>query len=260
MIERPENDDMSVLDGQTALVTGASGGIGGAVAEALAGRGVRLVLSGRDRRRLEETAGRVRTAGAEALVVAADLSDAIEADGEEGGSVAALARTALDAGAGTLDLLVHALGTYHAGPVASTPVAELDRQLRINLAVPYRLTRALLPALIERRGQIVFVSSSAALRPRGTVSAYAASKAALSAFATALRDEVNPSGVRVLTIYPGRTASAMQRQAHRLEGTPYAPERLLQPSAVAATAVHALELPRTAEVTDVHIRPAYPPE
>ena len=251
------------FDGQTALVTGASGGIGGAVAEALAAAGARLVLSGRSRERLEATAERVRAAGSSALVVAADLAGGSEGIADENGPIARLADAACAADAdspGGVDLLVHALGAYCAGPVAATPLSALEHQLRVNLAVPYQLTRRLLPSLIERRGQIVFVSSSAALRPRGTVGPYAAAKAALTALATALRDEVNPGGVRVLTVYPGRTASAMQEEAHRLEGKPYDPERLLQPSAVASTIVQALAQPRTAEVTDVQIRPAYPPD
>ncbi len=243
---------MSPLDGQTALITGASGGIGGAVAEALAAAGVRVVLSGRSRRRLDETADRVRAAGSEALVVAADLAEAEDA-------VDRLVRDARAFGDGAVAILVHALGTYAAGPIAATPAGELERQLRVNVTLPYRLTRRLLPSLVEHRGQVVFVSSSAALHPRGTVGPYAASKAALTALATALRDEVNPDGVRVLTVYPGRTASAMQEQAHALEGKPYDPGRLLQPAAVARSIVQALELPRTAEVTDLHIRPAYPP-
>ena len=250
---------LSPLDGQTALVTGASGGIGGAVADALAARGVRLVLSGRSRERLEATAGRVRAAGSRALVVAADLADGAADESTSDDPVERLAEAALGLGSGGVDLLVHALGAYCAGPIAATASTELERQLRVNVSVPYRLTRRLLPSLIERRGQIVFLSSSAALRPRGTVGPYAASKAALTALATALRDEVNPDGVRVLTVYPGRTASAMQEQAHRSEGKAYDPARLLQPSAVAASIVAALELPPTAEVTDVQIRPAYPP-
>jgi short-subunit dehydrogenase len=237
---------VSVLDGQKALVTGASGAIGGALALALARRGVRLLLSGRNPERLEATADRVREAGVEARIAAGDLADDD-----------ALRRLA-DAASET-DLLVHALGAYHAGSVAATEPAALDHQLRVNLRVPYELTRRLLPSLRERRGQVVFVSSSAAVQPRGPIASYAASKAALTAFATCLRDEVSPDGVRVLSVYPGRTASAMQEEVHRLEGRAYEPARLLQPAEVASTIVHALELPRSAEVTDIHIRPAYPP-
>lgn len=237
---------MSPLRGKTALVTGASGAVGRAMALALAERGMDLFLSGRDPGRLGETEARAREAGAASASLAADLSPE--------GAVAELAAR-LEERFGGADVLVHALGTYAAGPVAETPVAELDRQIAVNLRVPYRLTRRLLPSLTERRGQVVFVSSSAALSPRGGVAIYAASKAAVTALATALRDEVNPAGIRVLSVFPGRTASAMQEEVHRLEGKPYDPERLLQPEDVAASVVAALELPDTAEVTDLHIRP-----
>lgn len=247
---------MTTLKGQTALVTGASGGIGGAVAVALAGRGVRLLLSGRSTDRLRRTAQRARAASAaagrevEPAVEAADLSDAD-----------ALDRLIARAGAelGGTDLLIHALGSYHAGRVEDTPAGALDRLLRVNLRAPYELTRRLLPSLRARRGQVVFLGSSAALHPKASVGSYAASKAAVGALADALRDEVNPDGIRVLTVLPGRTASAMQEEVHRLEGRAYDPERLLQPAEVAASIVHALELPRTAEVTEIRIRPAYPP-
>jgi NADP-dependent 3-hydroxy acid dehydrogenase YdfG len=73
--------------------------------------------------------------------------------------------------------------------------------------------------------------------------------------ADSLRSEVNPRGVRVLSVFPGRTASPMQAAVHADEGRSYQPERLLQPADVAASVVHALALPRTAEVTDIHIRP-----
>lgn len=235
------------LQGKTALVTGASGAIGRAVALALAERGAALFLSGRDPVRLAETEERVRRAGAAAVgSLAADLAPE--------GAVEELAGR-LEERFGGADVLVHSLGAYAAGPVAETPVTELDRQVAVNLRVPYRLTRRLLPGLIERRGQVVFLGSSAGARPRGGLSAYAASKAALRALADALRDEVNPVGVRVLSIFPGRTASAMQREVHRLEGEAYDPARLLQPADVAAAIVAALELPDSAEVTDLHIRP-----
>ena len=237
---------MSPLHGKTALVTGASGAIGRATALALAARGAGLVLSARDPARLEETASRAASLGVTTATLARDLTDEGALD-----ELFALLQDRF----GGADLLVHALGIYASGSVATTPVSELDRQLRVNLRVPYLLTQLLIPSLIARRGQVVFVNSSAALRPRGTVAAYASSKAALAALASALRDEVNPAGVRVLSIFPGRTASPMQEEVHRLEGEAYDPARLLQPAAVAAAIVAALELPDSAEVTDLHIRP-----
>lgn len=237
---------MNPLRGKTALVTGGSGGIGQAIALALAERGVAVFLSGRDAGRLEAAEEAVRALGVEAGALARDLGG--------DGAVEELAAAAHDRFGG-IDLLVHSSGAYAAGTVADTPAAALDRQMAVNLGVPYRLTRRLLPALVERRGQIVVLNSSAAVRPGGGLAAYAASKAALRAFADALRDEVNPMGVRVLAVFPGRTASAMQQEVHRFEGKEYAPERLLQPEDVAAMVVAALALPPTAEVTDLHIRP-----
>jgi NADP-dependent 3-hydroxy acid dehydrogenase YdfG len=227
------------LRGQTALITGASGGIGTAVAEALAAEGVRLVLVGRDAERLNDLAA--RTGSSE--VVQADLTDDAQL-------LAAVEK------AGEVDLLIHSIGLFRGGPIETAPVQDLDDQYRVNVRVPYLLTQALLPSLIRRQGQVVFVNSGAGAAPaRGSWGAYAATKHALRALADALRAEVNPKGVRVLTVFPGRTATAMQEEVHRFEGRPYDPGRFLQPEDVAAPLVQALRLPRTAELTDLHIRP-----
>jgi short-subunit dehydrogenase len=238
----------SAVGEKTALVTGASGGIGAAVAVALAGEVGRLVLSGRDAGRLEEVAGRVRERGAaEVEVFAADLADE-----------AALRALSWRAGEhlGGLDVLVHSIGLFRGGTPSAASVADLDDHLRVNLRVPYLLTQLLLPWLLPRQGQIVFVNSSAGFHPaRAHFAAYAASKHALRAYADALREEVNKQGVRVLTVYPGRTASAMQQEVHRYEGKDYDPARFLQPDDVASAVLSALNLARTAELTDLHIRP-----
>ena len=91
------------------------------------------------------------------------------------------------------------------------------------------------------------------------ISQYAATKAALKAMADSLREEVNPDGVRVLSIFVGRTATPMQAALHEAEGKEYRPERLLQPEDIASTIVHALCMPRTAEITEVDIRPMQKP-
>lgn len=226
------------LRGQTALITGATGGIGAAVALALAEEGVRLVLVGRDEERLNDLATRT---GAE--IIQADLTDDAQLLG-------------VASRVGEIDLLVHSIGLFRGGPIETAPVQDLDDQYRVNVRVPYLLTQALLPSLIRRQGQVVFVNSGAGAAPaRGSWGAYAATKHALRALADALRAEVNPKGVRVLTVFPGRTATAMQEEVHRFEGRPYDPDRFLQPEDVAAPLVQALHLPRTAELTDLHIRP-----
>jgi short-subunit dehydrogenase len=108
----------------------------------------------------------------------------------------------------------------------------------------------------ESRGQIVIMNSTAGLEARARVGQYAATKHALKALADSLREEVNSAGIRVLSLYLGRTATAMQEKIFQAEGRSYIPENLLQPEDVAALLVALLRLPRTAEVTDVRIRPA----
>jgi len=233
--------------GKVVVITGASGGIGEAIAIQLAGEGSRLMLNGRSAEKLDLVAERAR-----------DLSPGVEtfaADLAEDAQVRALADRAL-AAFGGVDILIHSVGLFVGGSLAATPVEDLDRQYRVNVHVPYLLTQLLLPSLLSRQGQVVFVNSGAGASPaRAGWVGYAASKHALRAVADGLREEVNKQGVRVLTIFTGRTATAMQEEVHRFEGRPYDPERFLQPGDVAAMVLNALALPRTAEVTDIHVRP-----
>jgi NADP-dependent 3-hydroxy acid dehydrogenase YdfG len=158
-----------------------------------------------------------------------------------------------------LDILAHSAGGITLGPVETAPVADLDGQYRTNVRAPYVLTQMLLPMLRSCQGQIVFINSSVGLNARAGVGQYAATKHALRAVADSLREEVNAAGVRVLSVFLGRTASPMQVAIHAAEGKAYHPERLLQPQDVAAVVLNALNLPRTAEVTDISIRPLMKP-
>jgi NADP-dependent 3-hydroxy acid dehydrogenase YdfG len=230
---------------RVAVLTGAGGAIGGALAAGLgtAGYGLHLVV-----RRGSPVAGLVDRFGA--AVVEADLSD----------------RSALEAACKALrelprvDVLVHAAGTWERGETATLPAETLDALYEVNLRAPYVLTRALLPQLRASAGELVFVNSSAGVAPGGAATgAYAATKHALRALADAVRAEENANGVRVLSVYPGRTASRLQERIHEAEGRPYEPERLAQPDDVATAVLGALALPRTAELTDLHVRPMQGP-
>jgi NADP-dependent 3-hydroxy acid dehydrogenase YdfG len=101
----------------------------------------------------------------------------------------------------------------------------------------------------------VFINSLAVRRPPAGLAAYTATKAALAALADVLRAEEGEAGVAVLSVFPGRTATAMQQELRRLEGQPYEPAGLLQPREVAAAVVAALALPPGAEITDLDLRP-----
>lgn len=233
------------LDGKTALVTGASSGIGAAIAEALAAAGARLLLTGRDAGRLAAVA--VRCGRAETLPT--DLADLAG-----GGEVHQLAAHAAEL-FGHLDILIHAAGALFCGAVEVTPLAEVDRVLTTNLRAPFLLTQLTLPLLRAARGQVVFVSSGVVRRTAPELSAYTASKLALLGLADCLREEVAADGIRVITAAPGRTATPMQAELRRFEGQPYEPDGLLQPDDVASLVVAALSLPRTAAVTDLFLRP-----
>jgi NADP-dependent 3-hydroxy acid dehydrogenase YdfG len=158
-----------------------------------------------------------------------------------------------------IDILVHSAGVYAMGKLETAPVTELDRQYHINVRAPYMFTQALLPLLRRRQGQVVFINSLVVTTAGGQVGSYAATKHAITALANSFREEVNAEGLRVLSAYIGSTASPMQAMIHAMKGIAYQPEYLLQPSDVAAMVLSALCLPRTAEVTDISIRPMRKP-
>jgi short-subunit dehydrogenase len=237
---------MAAFEGQIALVTGASSGVGKAITFGLAAESATLCLVGRHSERLQAVADSVRTMGPRVLSYQTDLTS----DNEIRELTAEVRRDA-----GYLDMLIHSAGVISLGALECAPVKELDRQYEINVRAPYLLTQTLLPMLRSRQGQIVFINSSAGLNGKATAGQYAATKQALNAIADSLREEVNAEGLRVLSVFLGRTASPMQAAIHEMEDRPYYPERLMQPEDVAKVVINALSLPRTAEVTDIHIRP-----
>jgi NAD(P)-dependent dehydrogenase (short-subunit alcohol dehydrogenase family) len=159
-----------------------------------------------------------------------------------------------------LDALVHAAGAFARGPAAQTGGEHLERLWHVNATAPFRLTLSLRPLLAVGPGDVVFINSSI-VRDAGVeeLSAYAASKHALKALTDSLRAELNPEGIRVLSVHPGRTATPMQAQVMSLERREYVADRLLQPASIAALIAAAIALPRSAEVTDIHVRPTQKP-
>jgi NADP-dependent 3-hydroxy acid dehydrogenase YdfG len=235
---------------RVAVITGASSGVGRAIACGLAGDGMALGLVGRELDRLRPVAAAAQDAGSTVRCYAADLA--------EDRDIAALSEN-VQRDWPSVDVLVHSAGIISMGRVEEAAVAEFDRQYRVNVRAPYLLTQRLLPLVKACAGQVVFINSSAGLAAKAGVGQYAATKHALKAVADTVRDEVNETGVRVLTVFLGRTATPMQAAIHDLEGKAYAPEHLVQPEDVAAIVVHALGLPRTAEVTEISVRPLWKP-
>jgi NADP-dependent 3-hydroxy acid dehydrogenase YdfG len=106
-----------------------------------------------------------------------------------------------------------------------------------------------------RKGQIVFINSSSGRHAKANAGHYGATKHALKGFADSLREEVNASGVRVLSLFLGRTATPMQAAIHEFEGRSYRPDALIQPEDVAFVVAASLSLARNAEITDISMRP-----
>lgn len=223
----------------TYVVTGAGSGIGALVAARLRDRGDRLVLPLRSEQRLADV--RSDFGGHDLLV--ADLADPASVD-----AVAAAAGERVDG-------VVHAAGVVTLGPVAELDAAAWRSQLDVNLVAPALLTRSLLPALRAARGTVVMVNSGAGQVAHPTWSAYAASKHGLRALADALRGEEAEHGVRVTSVYPGRTATAMQESVHDQEGKPYDPDAWIRPETVADAILGVLDLPEDATLPDLSLRP-----
>jgi NADP-dependent 3-hydroxy acid dehydrogenase YdfG len=236
------------LAGKTAVVTGAGSGIGRAIAIAFGEQGATVLIMGRRLAPLEETAAAISRAGGEASTHVLDLTD--------DNAVSGLGQVVDDVCPNGLAILVNCAAQSAIGSVEDTSVEQLDSLLDTNMRAPFLITRRLLPSLRKAPGDIVFVNSSATFNPRAGVAVYAATKAGLRAFADSLRDEVNAAGVRVLSIFPGRTATPMQEALVRQEARAYQPELLLQAEDVAAMVLSAVLLPRTAELTELSIRPA----
>lgn len=234
------------LKGQIAVVTGGGSGIGKAIAFGLASQGATICLVGRDERKIKSALDQLSALHPRMESFVCDLG--------RDDDILNLHRRIAQLH-DRLDILVHCAGTISFGSIESLSIDQFDHQYRINARAPVLVTQVLLPLIKKAQGQIVFVNSTVGLRAKEELGAYSASKHALRAVADTLRMEINAQGVRVLSVYPGNTATAMQEAVQQYTGRQIASEFLLQPDDVASMVIHALQLPRTAEITDIHIRP-----
>jgi short-subunit dehydrogenase len=238
---------MGSLKEKTALITGASSGVGRALALEFAALGATVLLVARDLQKLQDVASEAQARGAEARSSSVDLN--------QDEALRNFAREVKEAGK-PIDFLVHSAGAFRFGGIGSAPLQELDDLYRVNVRAPFALTQLLLPQVLAARGCICFINSTAGESSHPNVGPYAASKHALKAIADTLRMEVNAQGVRVLSVMLGRTATPMQEEVCRLEGSTYDPSKFLQPADVARAVVGAMTLPASAEVTNLYMRPA----
>ena len=186
----------TTLAGQRALVTGATAGIGRAIAQRLAGLGAEVIVHGRDGARGNQTVAEIETDGGQALFIAADLTEVDD-----------VLRLAEEAGA--VDVLVNSAGVYSFTSTADTDAATFDRHFVINTRAPFLLVGQIAPKMAERgHGTIINVTSTAATSPAPVGSAYGASKAALELLTRSWATEFASRGVRVNAVSPGPTRTA----------------------------------------------------
>src|SRR5262245_10862315 len=232
--------------GHLGLITGGSRGIGLPIARQFARAGGVPILVARGGAGLQQAASKLKgELGTPVHVCTADV-------GTPAGIHAAY--RAVGAAGDRLALLACCAGEFR----FEADLADADAQAAMfatHAIGPYRLARALLPALERASGHVVFVNSSIVLRDGAEAATYAASKHALRAYANALRSEVNTKGVRVLSVFLGRTATAMQAQIMAREGRTYTPEQLLQPEEIARSVLAAVSLSPQSEVTEIFLRP-----
>jgi NADP-dependent 3-hydroxy acid dehydrogenase YdfG len=217
-----------------ALITGASGGIGSAIAAALAPTHT-LLLAGRPSDRLDAVAERL-----DATTFPLNLTDP--------GEIEAACEIVDE-----LDVLVHNAGVSIPGRVAESDVDQWRATFAVNVFGAVALTLALLPALRSAGGHVVFINSGSGIKASPTMASYSASKFALRAFADSLRD--SEPDLRVTTIYPGRTDTEMQRELVAFEGGQYDPAKFLRPETVAAAVADAVATPPDGHVHEVVLRP-----
>ena len=183
----------NTLTGKTALVTGATAGIGYAIAVQLAAEGAEVVVHGRNAERGAKTVQDIENASGKARFVAADVSN-----------VSDVRRLADEAG--DVDILVNNAGIYRFAPTFDTTDADFDDQINTNLKAPYVLVQKLVPGMIARGGgNVVNVTTVAASTPAAGAAIYGASKAGLELLTKLWADEFGTQGVRVNAVAPGPT-------------------------------------------------------
>jgi NAD(P)-dependent dehydrogenase (short-subunit alcohol dehydrogenase family) len=191
------------FSGKVVVITGATSGIGHACAMAFANEGAKIVCVGRKEAVLKEVAEEIRNTGAEALPVRADLSHDGEADHVIDESLKAF---------GGLDVLVNAAGFLTTGTIETTSQEAWDEMMNVNVRAVFRLIQKALPSLIDRRGNIVNVSSVTGLRSFPGVLAYCVSKAAVDQLTRCAALELAAKGVRVNAVNPGVVVTEIHKR------------------------------------------------
>ncbi len=224
-------------------ITGASSGIGKALAAKFASEGHPVAISSRNPERLKAAAEELRNSGLTVLAVPCDISD--------GNEVNAAAK-AIGKKLGEVTVLINNAGTSVFKPFTESTIEEFDRLVATNLRGPFLCTQAVLPSMLERgEGSIVMINSIASRDVFPDSSLYSATKAGLKALADGLRLEVRKQGLRVISVYPGATATEiwpeklLEKYGHKM----------MRVEDVAQAVFHTCNMPPSIQVEDYYLQP-----
>lgn len=231
------------------LITGATSGIGAAITRAFASADARVFLVGRNPRRLAAALRHIparRLAGSARL----DLGSVTGLNAFVHGVSEKLSR---------LDTLIHSAGEYSWTETTKPDNANLDRMFEVNVRAPYLLILGLLPLLERARGQVIMLNSSIVDRQApGHLAGFKATQHALMGLMDSLRADLNARGVRVSSVFPGRTATPRMRRICAKEGKRYTPRAFMSADDVAQLILSMTTLSQRIEVTEVRVRSATP--
>lgn len=219
------------------LVTGASRGIGRAIAARLSSGDTHLLIHGRDEKALAETAEIIKQKGGQSSVIIADLS---ASDGCE--------KLLESVGDGSIDMLVNNAGVGIAKPVEELTLEDLQKTLAVNVTAPFLITQGLLRQM-KRGSSIVNILSTASKNVFTDFSVYCMSKFALKGFSDTLREELRPRGIRVIGVYPGSVDTSIW---DNIPGE-WPRERMMKPEDVAEAVAYAISCPASVLVEDITI-------
>lgn len=233
---------MKNLKGKTAIITGATSGIGLELSLFMIKESVTVYLVGRTFDRLKERIPKKYM----------PLVNYVKADITKNSGVNKL--LAAIRKEDKIDFLIHGAGTIFIGPLSENPVEKLDLQYMVNVRAPYLITQKLLPRLRKAQGEIIFLNSTAGLDAWEGLGQYSASKFALRAIADCLRKECREDKIKVLSIFLGGTATPMQEKVQKSKGNKYDPEGFMATHEIAEIIVLELKKSKSTMMTDITIR------
>lgn len=234
---------MQSLEGKTAIITGATSGVGLAISLKLIGEGVKTYLIGRSFKKLEKTYPNFENNNKINFVkidfeIENDVNKLIEVIGSQ-----------------SIDILIHSAGIISYQLFENETLENFDKQYHINVKIPFLLTQKFLPNIIKAKGIVVFINSTAGLDPKEYLSQYSASKHALKALSKSLHKELLKDGVKISNLYLGATNTPMQEEIQKKKGNVYKKEKLINTDDIAEFLILILKKSNSLTIPDITFLP-----